>query len=528
MQSDYQLTLHDYISILRRRALLIIATFGGVFAVAVAVAILMPPVYQSTGTIMVESQQIPTDLVQATVTTYADERIEVIKQRVMTRENLLRIAGKYQLFADAGMSFTPSEAVDEMRARIGVELVNANVQARQRATIAFKVSFEHRRPDLAQRVANELVTLFLDENVKVRTERATQTTEFLTQEADKLRAELDNLEGQIATYKLQHGGALPDNLNLTMNSLQRLETELRNTERDQRAAQDELRSLEIELSSAKAGVGVPGSSGTASAAQELAQARADLARASATYTDNHPDVRALKRKIEGLEKTVAKEQGAAPAGSAGTITSQADLAVARLESRIASLRSQISLLGNQQSSLRGKIGQMEGQMLQAPQVERGLANLMRDQESARRKFEEIRSKQMSAQVSENLEDEQKAERFSLLEPPLAPDRPIKPNRKKMIALGFFLAAAAAAGIVILLESLYGRVRGVEAVTAITGQRPIVVVPYITMVSELNQRRRLLKRAAVAAAVAVPVVLLALHFLYMPLDLVLTKILVRLG
>jgi len=92
MQSDYQLSLRDYIGIVRRRGVLIISVFGGVFALAVAVAIMMPPVYQSTGTIMVESQQIPTDLVQATVTSYADERIETIKQRVMTRDNLFRIA----------------------------------------------------------------------------------------------------------------------------------------------------------------------------------------------------------------------------------------------------------------------------------------------------------------------------------------------------------------------------------------------------------------------------------------------------
>lgn len=527
MQSDYQLSLRDYIGVVRRRGVLIISVFGVVFALAVAIAIMMPPVYQSTGTIMVESQQIPDDLVQATVTSYADERIEIIKQRVMTRDNLFRIAKKYQLFADSGLSFTPSEAVDEMRSRIGVELVNANVQARQRATIAFKVSFEHRRPDLAQRVANELVTLFLDENVKVRTERATQTTVFLTQEADKLRTDLDKLESQIATYKMQHGGALPDNMTLTMNSMQRMETELRDTERDQRAAQDELRGLEIELASAKAGIGIPGSFGAQNAQQELVKARADLARVAAIYTENHPDVRALKRKIEGLEKTVAEEKSTGSGGN-GAINSAADLQVARLESRVAFLRSQIGLLDKQQASLRGKIGQLERQILQAPQVERGMADLLRDQETARRKYEEIRSKQMSAQVAENLEDEQKAERFTLLEPPLAPDVPIKPNRKKMIALGFFLAVACSIGAVILLETLNGRVRGVEAVSAIVGQRPIVTIPYITVAAELQQRRKIMVRAGVAVAVIVPLLLLAVHFLYMPLDMVLSKVLVRLS
>lgn len=531
MSADYQLNLHDYLAILKRRALLIVATFGGVFAVAVAVALLIPPVYQSTGTIMVESQQIPNDLVQATVTSFADERIEIIKQRVMTRENLLRIANKYRLYEDARSTFTPSEAVDDMRDRIRVELVNANVQARQRATIAFRVSYEHRRPEVAQRVANELVTLFLDENVKVRTERATQTTEFLTQEADKLRTELETLEGQIASYKLEHGGALPDNLALSMTGIQRLEAELRNAERDQRAAQEELRSLEIELSSVRAGVGV--SAGVPGAALppklELERAQAELARIAATYTDNHPDVRALKRKIQGLEQAVRADTQSTPsAGGSGAINSPVDLAVARLESRIQSVRSQAALLTSQQASLRGRIAQLEGQMLRAPQVERGLATLMRDQQTAQKKYDEIRAKQMTAQVAENLEGDQKAERFSLLEPPLTPDRPIKPDRRKMIALGFFLALAAAGGVVALLETLHGRVRGVEAVTAITGLRPMVTVPYITHSAEAAHNRRLLLQLGAGAGAVVLVGVAVVHFLYMPLDLVVIKIFDRLG
>ena len=319
---DHQLSLSDYLAILKRRALLIIATFGGVFAVAVAVALLIPPVYQSTGTIMIESQQIPNDLVQATVTSYADERIEIIKQRVMTRENLLRIIEKYQLFKDRGLTFTPSEQIDEMRQLIGVQLVNANMRQGQRgsATIAFRVSFEHRRPDIAQRVANELVTLFLSENVKVRSERATQTTEFLTQEANKLKTELDALESQIASYKQENGAALPQNMTLSMNAIQRLEGELRDTERDHRAAEEEARYLEVELAGAKAavtnaavlaGVGSPAAMADTNEA-ELQKARALLARMATTYTDNHPDVRATKRRIAALEKALA-EASSSPA-----------------------------------------------------------------------------------------------------------------------------------------------------------------------------------------------------------------------
>lgn len=548
-QEDYQPSLRDYIAIVRRHLLLIVVTFVSVSAAAIAVAVLVPPVYQSTGTIMVEAQQIPTDLVQATVTSFADERIQIIKQRVMTRDNLLRIIDKYKLFEDRSITFTPSEQVDKMRDLIEVQLVNANVQGqRGSATIAFKVSFEDRRPDVAQRVANELVTLFLNENVKVRTERATQTTEFLTQEGNKLRKDLNTLENQIATYKQENGAALPQNSALSLNAIQRLESDLRTSQRDYSAAEEEARSLDVELASAKAAVAsaaaaVGGGSSAAGMADanmaELQKLRVQLAQMQEIYTDNYPDVRSAKRRIAALEKAIAdaaKQPPAPVASSDGTgaglpvapSVAAAQMVVAKIESRMAAARSRMGALRGEQGQLQARLREAENQMLKAPQVERGLAALMRDHETAQRKYEEIRAKQMNAQVAENLEGEQKAERFTLLEPPIAPDRPIKPNRRKMIALGLVLAAVAAAGAVMLLETLRGTVRGVGALMAVVGQRPLVIVPYITIAQEHVRRRLLWMRAGVATALALVLALVAIHFLYMPLDTLAFKILLRLS
>lgn len=548
-QEDYQPSLRDYIAIVRRHLLLIVATFVSVSAVAVAVALLVPPVYQSTGTIMVEAQQIPTDLVQATVTSFADERIQIIKQRVMTRDNLLRIIDKYKLFEDRSITFTPSEQVDKMRDLIEVQLVNANVQGqRGSATIAFKVSFEDRRPDVAQRVANELVTLFLNENVKVRTERATQTTEFLTQEANKLRKDLNTLENQIAIYKQENGAALPQNSALSLNAIQRLESDLRTSQRDYSAAEEEARSLDVELASAKAAVAsaaaaVGGGSSEADAVDvnraELQKLRVQLAQLQEIYTDNYPDVRTTKRRIAALEKAIADaaKQPPAPAEASNGAGARlpvapsvaaAQMVVAKIESRMAAARSRMGALRAEQGQLQARLREAENQMLKAPQVERGLAALMRDHETAQRKYEEIRAKQMNAQVAENLEGEQKAERFTLLEPPIAPDRPIKPNRRKMIALGLMLAAVAAAGAVMLLETLRGTVRGVGALMAVVGQRPLVIVPYITIAREYERRRELWVRAGMATILALALSLVAVHFLYMPLDTLAFKILLRLS
>ena len=530
MAPDYYLSLSDYISIMRRRAKLLAGVFTLIFSVAVVIAVMLPPVYQSAGTIMVESQRIPTDLVKATVTGLADERIEVIKQRVMTRENLLRIAERYELFGEVAASYTTSEMVDEMRSRIGIELVSATSQSgwqQEKTTIAFKISFEHRRPELAHRVVNELVTLFLDENVKVRTQRASETTKFLAQEADRLKAELDRVESQVAVYKQQHGNVLPDHLGLRMGMAQRLESELKDLEREYKATKEELSFLEVELSAARAGVMIaPGpttGTGGNNPAQELEKLRSELAVASSRYHANHPDVRALVRKIEQLERGLA---GAPSPASPDVPSSMADLVTARVQAKIAAANVRLVSLDDQQKSLRGRLADLEAQILKAPQVERELLMLMRDHENAQKKYEEVRAKQMSAQMAENLEEESKAERFLLLEPPLMPDKPVKPNRKKVVALGFFLALAGSGGLALMLESLGGRVRGARALTAVVRQPPLVVIPYIVTREESLRRRSLLKVVSIASAVLVILVLTGVHFFYTPLDLLVFKVLTR--
>jgi succinoglycan biosynthesis transport protein ExoP len=526
---DHQLTLADYFAILRRHAVLFAGSFLGILAVAAAVALLVPPVYQSTGTILIESQQIPTELVQATVTSYADERIEIIKQRVMTRENLLRIISKYKLFQSERANLTPSEQIDEMRKNTQVELVTANVTpgARSTGTIAFKVSFEHQRAEMAQAVANELVTLFLNENVKVRTERATQTTEFLKEETDRFRGELDKLEVQIATYKQQNGNTLPDNLALGLASMQRTESDLRQIERDHRSAEEELRSLEADRASAIAMIAQGQSpsgavSGTGNLPAELQRARGELARLQAIYTESHPDVRSQKRRIENLEHAMAAERSAT--GASGEALK--DPSITRLDARIVAARSRMAALSAQESTVRARMAQMEGRLRNAPEVERGLAALTRDYQSTQRKYTELRAKQDTAQLAENLEGEQKAERFALLEPPTVPEKPIKPDRKKLLAAGFAVAAGGSAALTALVETLHGTVRGVDAISGILGQRPLVSIPYIPVAADAHRRRRALWAGMAAIGAALVVLVVCIHFVYMPLDLLVAKLLMR--
>ena len=524
MANEYELTLSDYLSILKRRWLQMLVVFILILIAAVSVAVFLPPTYQSTGTILIESQQIPDDVVKATVTSYAGERIEVIKQRVMTRDNLYRIIQKYNLYPKRIDSETISTLIDTMRESISVVLVNADVERSGggRATIAFKVGFEYERPEVAHKVANEIVTLFLDENVKARTERATETTEFLTQEVESLRKELEGVENRVATYKQEHSNSLPEHMEMHMTLLQRSESDIKEIDRDYKSTQEELRYLDVELASAKANVRTNANGEIISPTSELEKSKAELERSLGLYKETHPTIRALKRKIEALENTKETKVDTKPARS--DIAS--DLVTAKVQAQIEAAKVRLNSLAQQRKSLESRVDQLQAQVTLSPQVERGLFTLMRDYENAKTKYEEVKSKQINAKIAENLEQENKAERFSMLEPPIFPDKPIKPNRKKIIALGFGGGLAGALALAVLLEALDRRVRGVEALTALINMRPLVIIPYISTNSELKRRKNFNKYILLSIFATILISLLIIHFVFMPLDLLIVKLMAR--
>jgi uncharacterized protein involved in exopolysaccharide biosynthesis len=258
-----------------------------------------------------------------------------------------------------------------------------------------------------------------------------------------------------------------------------------------------------------------GSQVAASPARQLAVYKTELAKLSASYSPTHPDVRSLRKKIEALEASVG---GTPEPAEPITMT---ELATAKVQARIAATEARLASLGDQQRALQAKRAELERIIVETPQVERGMVSLLRDYENARAKYEEVRAKQMSAQMAENLEEGKKAERFSLIEPPLLPDKPIEPDRKKLATMGFFLALAGSGGIVMALESFNPRVRGAQSLAALIGGPPLVTIPYITTRAE-RRRRKDPRRTWVPAAAALLLIAgatAAAHFLYKPLDVV---------
>jgi protein tyrosine kinase modulator len=233
-------SLGEYLTTLRRRKGSLLSAMTVILLVTISLAFGLPPVYRASATILIEQQEIPQDLVRSVITSYADERIQLISQRVMTTANLRAIIEKYTLYPDLQTNEPTEAVIEQLRDDVHLETVNAEVRdprsgRAQEATIAFTLSYENQSPKLARTVANELVSLYLNENLKNRTEAAVETSQFLAEEAQKLAAKVSELEKKLADFKEHNAGKLPELIQLNLQLMNQTESELREVERQIRS-----------------------------------------------------------------------------------------------------------------------------------------------------------------------------------------------------------------------------------------------------------------------------------------------------
>lgn len=571
--------LQDYIRIFKRYKNQMLLIAAGIFLLAVVIALKLPSVYKSTAKILIEQQEIPQELVRSTITSFADQRIQVISQRVMNSENLTAIIDKFNLFAKERKIVSTSSLMEKMRQDINLEMVSADVVDPRsgtptQATIAFSLSFNSESPGLAQKVANELVSLYLNENLKHRNLAVTETTDFLAIEAEKLRSHISELEAALAEFKEKNASSLPELQQLNMQLMDRSEQQINDIDRQINALVERRSYLESELAqlspiltsfsatgerifgssdrlkvlqaeyvalSAKyspdhpdvlkarkeiaALEGEVGGVDKAEIKKQILAKKGELAELSEKYSPNHPDVKRLKTAIQYLEA----EARVIPSQNYKVVTDKPDNpAYIQLKSQLQAANAEINALKASKNGIVAKIAMYEKSLRAAPQVERKYHDLDLDYENSMQKYREVKAKQMEADMSKTMEADRKGERFSLIEPPIYPEYPFKPNRPAIFVLGFILAVGSALGYALLRAGIDPGIYGMGALRAVTGAPPLVVIPYLDTDEDIAKKNRLKWWISAMAGLLLFAGLLLVHFLFMPLDVLWYTVLRKMG
>ena len=521
MDFERELTLTDCSDIVKRKFKKVIAYFLLVFFAVVVVAIYIPPIFQSTATILIESQQVKPDIAKEK---YAADRFATLNQVVLSRENIIKIAEQYNLYGlDKNPEISREILIAATRANILVERLRAEPDGYEgAATFAFKVSFKHYNAEEAYEITNDLVKLFLDENDRVSKEKVFETVDFFSKEEAKRRADLEKIEQEVIKYKRIYADSLPENKEMNVASLERLENDLRDTQREYNDTQAELRSLDVSLESAKAGIGLA-PQGRVIAPTDLDGLKLELAKQKSIYNDNHPAVRVLQRRVDQLEKNAIT----APDQKVATKTvTPLSVMVEKVQAQIDNANARLKSLSSDEAGIRARINQTEGRVMRSAQTEGALGSILRDYENTKTAYAEIKTKLDNSKIAKDIETGNKGERFVLLEAPFFSKKPISPNRLLIIAAGFFAAIAAAVALVILIETLDKRVRGVEALASIMKIQPIATIPYITNKLELSREKYFLIYTLAGVLALALLAMTIVHFFIMPLDILMAKIIAR--
>jgi polysaccharide biosynthesis transport protein len=514
--SPLPFTPRDLIDILGRRRWSLLLPAASVFGLVTLVALLLPASYRSSATILIEEQEIPSEYVMATVTSYAEKRLETLKQRIMTTSQLLEIVDRFELYTEVRDRWTTEEIVDAMREAIRIRSIDAEVLDRRtgratETTIAFTLAYEGRSPRKVHQVAGMLTSLFLEENLRVRREQSREATRFLEEEMAKVQTELTEVEARLSKFKEQHINVLPELLPVNLQTLSTIE---RNVER----LEDQLRSLKEREGYLQAQlVTIPPEIDDPDRIR-LRELKTRLIHLLTQYSDEYPDVKKTRREIADLEKAIGGDGPEALPDNPGFIT---------LASQLASVRTDISSVHRQLKEVRRKAEDYRGRIERTPRVEEQYNSLSGRRNSVRAKLDDLMRKLLEARVALGLEEDQKGERFTLVEPANFPERPFKPNRKAIVVIGLVLGIGAGIGAAALFEFTDLSVRDPQGLIRGTGFPVLGGVPVIVTPQD-RRRRRLLRTAWILGCIAACCAGVAVfHFWIMDLDVFWAKVLRKL-
>ena len=467
-----------YLEIAKRRWIWIVIPFILCILGGFSYTALTPKMYRAKTVILVEEQSVPKSYVNSPVTENLRKQIRTINQQVNSRTNLEKIIKEFNLFsrkkkakqdkpinrlkdwlkdflgmdsskAGDNNSLSMYSLVQDVKKKINVRLKSGNQ--------AFEISFEWRDPEVAAKVANALASKYIEQHLQYRQEVTMGTTSFLDAEAERLRKRLEKKEEQLEEFKKKHMGMLPSQLDTNNNILSQLRQELNNLEErlsqeKQKAMvlREQLNNLDTDRSYFNASSGEEGElSEKELELQKLSDKLADL---KSKYTENHPDVVQIQKRINSLKQEIGK-QNQEQEGDAKGKKARRSTKKTKLEKELRRAEANISKYEDKIDKLKSEIQKYRHRVEQTSSVSMELKNLERNYKTVRKRYNEILNKKLNAQMAGELENKQKGEKFRVIDSAVPPSIPYKPDVQKLLMLSLIMGLGLGGGAAYLRETL---------------------------------------------------------------------------
>ena len=523
-----QVSPEHYLRLIMHRKWLVLGTFVLVSAATCIVTFRLPNVYMSSTLIMVDPQKVPESYVKSTVTGDLRNRLGTLQQQILSATRLQKVIDSLNLYPVERKTMVREDVIALMRKDVSVSIVS-NYGGSQDLE-AFRIDYSGADAQLVARVANELANQFIDENLKAREQQSAGTSEFLQNQLQETKKVLEALEAKLKDFKLKHLGEMPEQQSANLQILGQLQFQLQMEGEALARAEQQRSTIQLSMSQAapvvdldetESGYSLNGAGVKAQKDSPLIiSLRARLTELRKRFTDEHPEVRKLKRQIAGEEakQAVVKVEPAEVAAPTALGEPRPDAPPARrapirppsytnpvLQAQLTAVEAEIPKHQAELQRLNKAIAAYQAKLEAIPVREQEITALVRDYEISKAHYSQLLDKGLSAETATQLEIRQKGEKFSVLDPAQPAGRPSKPNRGLINAAGSLVGLGLGFLLAVVTDFRGVSITAPQQITEAFGLPVLEVIPVIQTFADRRTRKKRLVWATVSCLVATVVV-----------------------
>ena len=433
MLGHRKLSTEDYLTILKKRAWIVILPAIVFAIVGVGLTLFVQPEYVSQTLVLIEQQKVPDSYVKSVVSEDLNARLASMQEQILSRSRLQPIIERFNLYPTMGMD----ARIDRVRKDITIKPIESQI-ARTGGLPGFFISFKAGDAHTAQQVCTEITSLFVSENLHAREQSAEGTTEFLKQQLADAKRSLDEQDAKLATFQRTYAGKLPGEESGNMGMLTTLNTQLdaatqalARMEQDKTYGETMLASQTSNLPSVDTQRAQPQAQQA-----ELSALLSQEGELSSRYTDDYPDVVSVRRKIKELRAEMAKAPTTAPAPAANVPNRAEPASIVSMRAQLRGLDQSIAQKRRDQMNIQSQLRQYQDRISSSPAVQAEYKQITRDYQTAQAFYDDLLQKMNQSKMATDLERRQQGEQFKLMDEANLPDGPSFPKRSAFLGGGF--------------------------------------------------------------------------------------------
>lgn len=480
MDEKQRQLVNKYLDLFFRRKIFIITILLLSLPIGLGIYLRSPKIYQSSSLLSYQQQKINPNVMSPDIQANLRDIVNTLSQIVISRSNLEKLIKELNLYPEQRKVLPIEDVIEIFRSKIEIEpSTRGNI---------FSIVYSGSQPEQVVRVTNALSAKFIEENLKYRHERATDTSVYTNQELQMAKKVMDAKENAMRDYKLQNYNEMPENRDANMSQLASLQMQyqsrqqsIQDLERTLVLIQDQLNNRRMLVQSSSGAV-----SDELSNSQRLANLRTSLDSLLLKYTEKHPEIIRVRKLIKKMEEEVAS--GGPASSGVSRAGNQSDNVLMQLEVQQKGIRLNIANLENEKEYLKKRIEQYEEWVKAAPQREAEWSSLTREYGQLKKHYDYLVSQNLQAESMVNLEERQKGSQFKIEDPARYPGKPIKPNFLIVMGMSIMVGLGFGVGGALALDTFDSSLRDPETLEPLLGIPLLITIPFIETKAEQKKRR----------------------------------------